>query len=60
MVETFPPEVLVPYPPGYPQSDVATWGDISEAALTVLKLCLMDKVEPGMPKWTGWSQVGML
>ena len=60
MVDSFPSDVLVPYPAGYPESDVATWAAISAAALAVLQLCLMDKVDPGMPKWTGWSQVGML
>ncbi len=59
MVDTFPPGVLVPQPAAYPVSDVATWGDISAAALMVQKHCLMARTEKGMPQWTGWSWVGM-
>ena len=59
MVETFPPKVLMPYPARYPASDVGTWGAISAAALGVYKYCLMEHAEEGMPKVTGWSQVGM-
>ena len=59
MVETFPPKVLMPYPASYPASDVGTWGAVSAAALGVYKYCLMEHAEKGMPKFTGWSQVGM-
>ena len=59
MVETFPAGVLVPQPAAYPASDVATWGDISAAAVAVHKHCLMNRVDAGMPKFTGWSQIGM-
>ena len=59
MVDTFPPGVLVPNPAAYPASDVATFADISAAALMVCQHCLFHKEEAGMPKWTGWSWVGM-
>lgn len=59
MIETFPPKVLVPYPDSWPASDVGTWGEIIGAALTVQKRCLWQEVEEGMPKFTGWSQVGV-
>ena len=59
MVNSFPPEILVTDPDAYPASDVGTWGDISTGALSVQQLCLMDRTKSGMPKWTGWSQVGM-
>ena len=59
MVETFPPGVLVPYPASFMESDVGTWGEVSAAALAVHKYCLLGEVEEGMPKFTGWSQVGM-
>lgn len=59
MVNSFPPSVLVTDPDAYPASDVGTWGDISTGGVSVQQLCLMDRIKPGMPKWTGWSQVGM-
>ena len=60
MVNTFPPNVLVSDPAAYPASDVSTWSDISAAALAVQQRCLLSREAAGMPKWTGWSQVGML
>ena len=59
MVNSFPPTILVNDPDAYPASDVGRWGDISTGGVSVQQFCLMDKIKPGMPKWTGWSQVGM-
>lgn len=59
MVNSFPASILVTNPNDYPASDVGTWGDISNGGVSVQQLCLMDKIKSGMPKWTGWSQVGM-
>ena len=59
MVHSFPPNILVPYPDSHPTSDVAKWKDILAGAVAIQRLCLGDKINPGMPKWTGWSAVGM-
>ena len=59
MVNSFPPNILVKYPDTYPTSDVGMWKDILAGAVSVQRLCLGDRINPGMPKWTGWSPVGM-